>query len=454
MTETELKQRLSADVADVEAPADLLDRARTGGARRVRRRRFIAVGAVALTTVVVGGVAVAAPTVLDHRSDPPVASIPGQGDPFAFLMNGPTHGDLAGDKAYLKEVLAAWRASHSKSLNSGRGIFDRMQGDAKVAWAGTTQGGRAAIVVENSDLRNHANVQLYREGVAALVGFVGDGPDGKPMVVGDDYPVPGAPQQAGFLVGQNGKVALVVLQLPGKSIGLSLQRNYDSDGAVQRIYFQLSFRDRVAVVPLSAGQKFEDLRLNRMPGKEFSYLSIVNGGVNASPPQTAGDSRLWGDFAPNDDAQWPMTDGADKLRKTANETFNRAIGAVGDPNAYGTALSIWTGYGVTANGTSVYLGEQQLDADPTHVYAVLKPKAGKARIVHGGVPDKSAVLPVAIKLPDGQGWAVARRDARLSYRYDGGSWTPARSNALLVPAGTRAEVRVEVDGRTDVVPLQ
>jgi hypothetical protein len=282
MTETELKQRLSADVAGVEAPADLLDRARTGGARRVRRRRFITVGTVALTTAVVAGVTVAAPAVFDHRSDPPVAAIPSASDPYAFLMDGPTRGDLAGDKAYLQQVLAAWHASHSKSLNSGRGIFDHLQGDAKVAWAGNTPGGRAAIVVENSDLRKHANVRLYREGVATLVGYVGDGPDGKPLVVGDDYPEPGSPQQVGFLVGRNMKVALVVLQMPGEPIGLSTQSRSDTDGAANRIYFRLRFRDQVAVVPLSDGQMLTDLRLNRMPGNEFSYLSIVNAGVAPS----------------------------------------------------------------------------------------------------------------------------------------------------------------------------
>jgi hypothetical protein len=458
MTETELKQRLSADVDGLQAPADMLDRARAGGARRLRRRRFIAAGAIALTTVVVGGAAITAPTILNHLSDPPVASTPGQGDPYAFLMNGPTRGDLAGDKAYLDQVLAAWRSSHGKSVNYSRGIFNHMQNDAMVAWAGNTPGGRAAIVVENSDLRNHSDVQLYHEGIAALVGYVGDGKDGKPVVVGDDYPVPGASQQVGFVVEKDGTKALVVVQLPGKPIGWSKGRTYGDDGSVKQTFAPLTFRDRVSVVQLPTGQKLADLRLNRMPGTDFSNLSIVNGDINAAPPESTGDQRLWGDFAPDADILWPMTKGADQLRKAANDVFNDTIGKVSDPNANGIAMSIWTGYGVTANGTPVYLGEQSLDADPTHVYAVLKPKSGKARIVAGGVPDKAAALPVSIKLPDGQGWAVVRKDGQLSYRYDGGAWSAARSNALLVPAGAKAgvkvQVRVEAGGKTDVVPLQ
>ncbi|WP_329004296.1 hypothetical protein OHA18_12960 [Kribbella sp. NBC_00709] len=454
MTETELKQRLSADVDGVEAPPDLLDRARAGGARRLRRRRFLAAGAIALTSVAVGGVAVTAPGILDHRSEPPIASRPGEGNPYAFLMSGPTRGDLAGDTAYLKQVLAAWRSSHGKSINHDRGIFNHMQGDAQVAWAGNTPGGRAAIVVENSDLRNHSDVQLYHEGVAALVGYVGDDKDGKPVIIGDDYPVPGSSQQTGFVVEKNGTQALVALQMPGKQIGLSMGRTYAKDGSVKRTFTPLTFRDKVSVVQLPTGQNLADLRLNRMPGTAFSYLSIVNADINASPPETAGDQRLWGDFAQDADLLWPMSDGADRLRKTANDVFNDTIQKAGDPNANGTAFSIWTGYGVTANGTAVYLGEQALDSDPTHVYAVLKPKTGKPRIVLGGVPDAAAALPVAIELPDGQGWAVAHKDAQLSYRYDGGAWSPARSNALLVPAGTHAEVQVEAGGTTDVVPLQ
>ncbi|WP_432884036.1 hypothetical protein ACQPYH_43070 [Kribbella sp. CA-245084] len=450
MTETELKQRLSADVDSVEAPPDLLDRARAGGARRLRRRRFLAAGAIALTSVVVGGVAITAPTMLDHRSDPPVASTPGEGDPYAFLMNGPTRGDLAGDATYLKQVLEAWRSSHGNSINHDRGIFNHLQGDAKVAWASNTPGGRAAIVVENSDLRNHSDVQLYHEGVAALVGYVIDGKDGKPAVIGDDYPVPGSSQQTAFVVGKDGTKALVVLQMPGKQIGLSLGRTYAEDGSVKRTYTPLTFHDRVAVVKLPAGQKDDDLRINRMPGTAFSYLAVLYTGPTVMETP---DNRLWSDFAQEGDGLWAMTDGANTLRTKANEVFNDAIGKVSDPNANGTASSIWTGYGVTADGTAVYIGEQALDNDPTHVYAVLKPKTGKLRIVHGGVPEASAALPVAIKLPDNQGWAVARKDAQLSYRYDGGTWNPARSNALLVPAGKHAEVKVEAGGRTDVVPL-
>ncbi|MGW6283063.1 hypothetical protein [Kribbella sp. NPDC055071] len=452
MTDTELKHRLSAEVDDIEAPADLLDRARAGGARRLRRRRFLALSAAAAAVVVVGGVAVSGQAVLDHLSDSPVAGTPAPGDPYAFLMNGTTGGDLAGDEIYLNEVLKTWRTSHRKSINFSRGIFDHMQGNAKVAWAGNTPGGRAAIVVEYADLRNHTDVQLDHEGVATLIGFVGDGKNGKPTVIGDGYPVPGSSLAAGFVVEKAGTKALVAIDMNGRKIGWSTGRTYEADGSVQRKFSALSFRDHVSVVTLAADQQLGALRLTRLPSPAgFSDLSIVNGDVNAAPPSTEG-RRLWEDVP--DFQLWPMTNGANSLKAKAAARFDQAVSAVSDQNAFSVSNSMWTGYGVTANGTAVYIGEQQLELDPTHIYAVLQPKTGKAKIVSGGVPDGDDILPVSIKLPDNQGWAIARYQAKLSYRIDGGAWSQERSDALLVPAGTTVEVRVVRNGdMADIVTL-
>jgi hypothetical protein len=73
--------------------------------------------------------------------------------------------------------------------------------------------------------------------------------------------------------------------------------------------------------------------------------------------------------------------------------------------------------------------------------------------VPGGVPLQESPLPVSIKLPDGQGWAVAQKDADLSYRIDGGTWSTPRKNALLVPAGRNAEVEVATSNGETTVQL-
>ncbi|MGW1341767.1 hypothetical protein ACWCOV_11980 [Kribbella sp. NPDC002412] len=151
---------------------------------------------------------------------------------------------------------------------------------------------------------------------------------------------------------------------------------------------------------------------------------------------------------------WPMTAGADTLSTVATNRFESALDAVTDKNYYALRHSFWTAHGVTENGSAVYMGEQQIDRDPTRVYAVLEPRTGKRTIVPGGVPDGTSALPVSIRLPAGQGWAVARKDAKLSYRHDGGAWSTPRTNAVLVPAGDKAEVRVEASGLTEVVTLR
>ncbi|MEU4606851.1 hypothetical protein AB0F43_28040 [Kribbella sp. NPDC023972] len=452
MTETELKQRLSAGVDDIEAPSDLLDRARVGGARRLRRRRLLALTTTTLAVAAVGGAAVAGPTLLELVQNDTPAAAPVANDPYGFLMRTPARGDLADDQAYLDQVLTVWRTTHRTSENYDRGIFDRMRGEPKVYWAGNTPAGRVAIVAQYSDLRHHSNIQLDREGVHTLVGFVADGKDGKPVVIADAYPAPGVGLVTAAIAKKGDARALVVLDT-GKKTGWSAGRTYDEEGGSGRVYTPLRFKDGVSIVELAKDTDLGKVVISPLPATNFTNQWIANGGLNAArPEQSGGDQRLWTDFP--ELAFWPMTANAEKLRDTAADQFEAVLEPVTDKNYYSKAHSIWTGYGVTADGSAVFIGEQALDNDPTRVYAVLRPKSGKATIVPGGVPDRNTVLPVSIKLPGDQGWAVARRNAQLSYRYDGGAWSPARSNALVVPAGAKAEVKVDSDGRSEIVTLR
>jgi len=47
-----------------------------------------------------------------------------------------------------------------------------------------------------------------------------------------------------------------------------------------------------------------------------------------------------------------------------------------------------------------------------------------------------------VALPAGQGWLVAAKGARLSWRTDSGPWTAAGTDAALLPA-TASEVRAD-----------
>lgn len=453
MTETELQRRLSATVEAIDAPSDLVHHARQGGSRRLRRRRFISLTATALAVAAVGGVAVAGQNLLDLRNnDQNVAAVPRPGDPYGFLMKGATRGDLAGDHAYLAEVLAAWKSSHATSANQSRGIFDDLRGAPKVAWAGNTPGGKAAVVVQQSFLHNHDGIQLDQEGIYTLAGFIGQGADGKPALVADSYPAPKVGLATAFVAGPDRKdQALVVIDM-GRKVGWSKARIYTDTGSSRRDFTPLQFDGGISIVKLPTGTDLAALRISPLPAKGFSDLYIYDASTNSFGPASPPDNRLWPNPKPVY-AVWPMTAGADSLQKTANETFNSAVEAASDPNKASAAMSLWTGYGVTADGSKLLLGEFALDDDPTRVYAVLKSKAGKTTIVPGGLPDKSAPLPVSIKLPHDQGWAIAQLDAELSYRFDGGAWSTPRKNTALVPNGVNPEAKITLNGSTKTLPL-
>ncbi len=458
MTETELHQRLSASVEDVEAPTDLVHRVRQGGSRRLRRTRFVSVGVTALTLAVVGGIALGGPGVLNSLQPDTgeVASVPGMADPYGFLMKGDTRGDLAGDRAYLAEALAAWKASHATSANNSRGLFDDLRGEPVVAWAGKTAAGKAAIVVQQSFLHNHSDIQLDREGIHTLVGFFGPGANGKATLVADSYPAPGSGLAGAFVAGSaKTKQALVTIDL-GQRMAWSLKREYTDSGS-KRDFKPLKFTEGVAVVELPKDVYLDGLRISEQPANKtnpYGFHVLDSRANEVQQTVSTPDNRLWKDL---DFATWPMTDGAEKLAGSANDDFSKAVEAASDPTAYGWSMSMWTGYGITADGSSVLLGEEALDEDASRTYAVLRSPDGKTTVTSGGVPDPKALLPVQIRLPRDQGWAVAQSQAKLSYRYDGGAWSAARDNATLVPApdkaGAKVEVQVEAGDKTEIVTL-
>jgi hypothetical protein len=460
MTDTELKQRLTAAVDHVDAPSDLVHRVRKGGTSRLRRRHFTALVAAGMTLVAIAG----ASTVIQHlpTQAPAHPNISdqggiGSGDPYGFMMKGRTRGDLAGDKAFLAASVKAWNDSHETSVDKTRGIYDDLRGEPKVYWAGNTPGGRAAIVVQNSFLHEHGNMQIDREGIHTLVGFIGTDAAGRTVYLTGTYPTPGPSLDAAVVTGPSRKQqAMVVIDL-GKDMGWAYKREYTKAGGSVRKYTPLKFEDGVSVVKVPLGTDPYALEISLLPPDENQGYRVVNGLPPAKSTEDF-DQRLWtGDKQPDGSVKnvtWPMTQGAGALAAGANEDFLLAVVGRSDPGTHGTYLPAWVGYGVTPNGSTVLLSELQLDPDPTHVYAVIIPKSGQAKVVPGGVPDPDATLPVSIKLPAGQGWAIAAKDAELSYRFGSGAWSPVRKNAALVPAGAEAEVKVTLGATTKVVPLR
>lgn len=250
---TDLKQRLIDSVEDLEAPSDLLDRARLGGTRRLRRRRFASVTGTTIAVAAIVGGAVVVPGLLDGRTpDQPAATpapvTPAADDPYKSLMQGRTRGDLAGDKAYLDQVLATWRGFSSRLFSVREpGAAPMLSGEPKVYWAGNTPAGRIAIVAQHVEVRPGGNAKQGMVGVYTLVAFVADDNKGNPSVTAVLYPVPAGARLPSHVASKGGKNVLVTADV-GQPAGWSA--GADAKGRQQ--YTPLRFEDGVSVLVLPA----------------------------------------------------------------------------------------------------------------------------------------------------------------------------------------------------------
>lgn len=247
MTETQLKQRLSAGVEDIDAPSDLVDRARLGGARRLRRRRFTALAASSLAVAAIAAATIAVPAVRDRADQAPVATprpttpwvdpiTPQPNDRYAALMTKETGGDLAGDSAYLAQVLTTWhdtqRKDRGKLIDPVAGdVWAALRGEPRIYWAGSTPAGRIAIMVQhyqgprpNSSTKTtlkdgRPNPAAKSNGISTVVAMVRDDAQGRPQVrefvtAYDDFAFPY------FKIQDSGKpTGLYVVVSMGKRLG-------------------------------------------------------------------------------------------------------------------------------------------------------------------------------------------------------------------------------------------
>jgi hypothetical protein len=274
MTETELKRRLHADVEEILAPSDLVERARLGGDRRLRRRRFAAITAGSLAVVAIAGTAVGVPAYRNRGGEAPIATpAPTQwvdpypvrpDDPYAVLMKQDTGGDLANDSRYLADVLAVWAATRRKEQGRSRDpiggdTWAALRGEPRIYWAGGTPAGRIAIVVQRYEVPHpNPDVKYALTGIYTTVAIVQDDAQGRPEVRGQAFPH--NPQAFPvFSVQVPGKPSLVVVVGLGKRLGWGLDAN-TPPGKIQ----SLPFRDGVAVLPVPDDQ-IERVHIEPLP---------------------------------------------------------------------------------------------------------------------------------------------------------------------------------------------
>lgn len=443
-----LRERAGRLQETIVLPVELTGRARAGGRRRLARRRTVqAAASVVLLAVLVGGTVPAAAWLTGVRGHGH-GQVTASAEVYDGLRRSPVRGNRAADVAYIAEVVAAWEASHRTSPNADRGIFDDLRGPARVVWAGDTPAGPAAVLAQQAYLHRHGNIQLANEGMYTLLGFVGVDAAGRPRVVGDDYPAPSAPPALAWWVDPKRSV-LAVLD-DSEPVGVAAGWRYRQDGVRSLAFTRLIFRDGAAVRRFPAGSDPSAVRVAAVPYGGWSDLRWIAGedptvaGCHCSNPvdprlrwqpdsesdktgfRTSGFAITGARLLPDYTADAPLTHFNDAL-------YTRVHGPM--VSSFGGR---WYAGGVLPDGRTVIVGEQSLDQEASHAFALITDADGRETVVHGGAIDPAAALPVTIRLPGSGGWLVASRGSILSWRRGSGPWVPAGPGAALLPANAAA----------------
>jgi hypothetical protein len=422
---TAVRELLHSATREMLPPPNLLEDARQGGRRRRTRRRFgVAAVGVALVASVLAGAQVLRPPAPVRYAGP--------------LFDGRVHGDLAGDTAYLRQVLDVWKTSHATSANASRGIFDDLRGDAKVVWAGMTPAGKAAVVAQDAYVHRHGDIQIDHEGVYQLLGMFGPGLDGQPRLVGDTYPTPaneGSGSQTAWYVDSARTVVAVIDN--GQEHGISYHWNYSADGRAQREFTTVPDHDEVGWTKVPAGTTTA-ATVVRLPYRTFDDFVLVQG----SRPR---DTHFTGELP------WRRRVKLGTATDSSPVDLFKALQARRRGPELQVSLGAWRVNATTASGEPVLAAEVKLDDDPSRIYILVGGPDGV--VLDLGTPDPSAALPVMAKLPQQQGWLVANLGASLDYRTSNGPWRPAGADAALLPADA-AHVRVTANGQATEVALR
>jgi len=270
------------------------------------------------------------------------------------------------------------------------------------------------------------------------VTYIGSYPGG--MQVAGDGTV-GAEQRSlgGALVGPKQDV-LVSFDF-GEQMSYSSDGVIDHNGHIVRSFHSVRYTDGAAVIQLPAGVDANWVTLRSADVNRYFYVTHQPGGR-----PTGNELLPW-------EGVYPLTANGslpdqDALRRRFEDVLRRADYT--DPNLSDFGLGHWYAYGKLPDGTEIIAGQYELAFDNiprTYVLVIAPGKA--AQVVFGGVADRSAPLPVQVRLPGHRGWVVVRVGAALSWRppYAPVTVRPdSAQDAALLPANSTV-VEVTSGGR-------
>jgi len=419
---------------------DVLNGARR---RQVRRRN----GAALVIAAVVGVAGFGVGATFRNLSNPPVEVADSR-------LLEPTKGDLAGDRERLEVAATAWQDATTTSWKYDRAVGE-LRGKPHVYWAGTTQEGPAAVVMQEAKITD-------TPGWRTLIGLVATDPaDGKTKVVGS--PMALRDLADAFQFGPNDRTLLVVTR--DTPVFVSVGVSWSPDGLVVRQWERLTVTDGVGVLTRHGGTGPNEVRLvtsagsptvTKAAGELYPVVAsaYVASGGRTDRPTTSSPSTGLLPWEGTGNRRLQMEIGAPPEPPLPADVVPSVVSALksGGVLDVGTASTIanWSVVGGLPDGRSVVVVEFKEEARPSRIAVVLYGADGKVERTSSKPTDLTSALPVMIRMPDGQGWVVAAWRATLKYRTEvGGAWQTVSDNAALLPDDA---VQVEVGGVGQVAP--
>lgn len=396
----------------------------TRGARRRQRRRHAASGLLSAAAVVAAGVVVVAQPF--ETSAPSGTSQTPVQDGTRWLTD-PTHGDLAQDNL-VDQAVAAWRAHLPNSPNN---LADEVRGEPHVYWLGSTPLGPLAVVAQ-------------RQGDGAALGLIGF--DDGAVTVLSDAPALSSVVGVGFQI--SGADHVLVVPDPGVPLLVSDGLRPTGGGTLARTWQPLEMDDGLALLAMPEGVDASAVRVARAaadgtPTRDQVML------LPQSRAQLGFDQQS--KYRVEHRLDWPQTvfrlPGSTPPPLQYDEFLVKA--GLTDPYVRMAAGGFWTVATVLPDGRPVWVTEYQEDSSPSRLFAIIGTDG--ATVVDGGPVDPSEVLPVRVRLPDGNGWVVADNGSTLSYRTGpDAAWVDAGTDAAHLPDAA-TEVAVAKGGLPPVL---
>jgi hypothetical protein len=441
---TELSELLRDATDGLEPPRDFARHVLAGGRRRRLRRRL---------TVVASAVAVAAAattgTVVALDADPGV-------DTAENVLSAPTQGDLAGDRAFLNQVVRVWDAELPLAEEARMRFYDDPRGDPHVLWAGNTPAGRAAVVVQQVYLHRDYWVRASWSGMRMAKGLIAIDPaDGKLKLLGTWSPLNAPEAVTYFRFGPEDRTMLIVDE--GKPLYYSSRPNdADPNGNVGNFrpdWHRVQARDGVALVSItdrldsSSGRGQVQRILAYQGDHPPAVVTLDTASVaNSDPASGYLHDRL---DSPEDRVPLP-----NYFRWQDTWTFGTPVdgldldwveNTIDDRIHSAWRVVVWLPDRVlVVKETMIDHEKSEFDSNGSVLtVGIGRIKQGRfdVDLVDVARVDHDAVLPIKYHIPDGGGWVVVQKEKALSYRTQGGQWQDAGRDAALLPDNA-VEVKV------------